>query len=54
MLGLFVICATVYILIKNTQGSDIIEPKVIYGDVFMLLIGLAMGAFATYVVIFAK
>ncbi|MBU3076048.1 MFS transporter [Clostridium estertheticum] len=34
--------------------SDIIEPEVIYESIFMLLIGLAMGSFATYVVLFAK
>ncbi|MBU3175312.1 MFS transporter [Clostridium estertheticum] len=46
------------IVTQNAEGkdflSDIIEPKVLYESIFMLLIGLAMGAFATYVVLFAK
>jgi MFS family permease len=34
--------------------SEVIEPKVLYQSVFLLLVGLATGGFNTYVVLFSK
>lgn len=66
LLEMISIFLTFFIKIDNTKKpienkvgikeflSDIIEPKVIYQSMFMLLIGLVTGAFSTYVVLFAK
>ena len=40
---------------KDTHWlSDVVEPKVIFESVFILLLGLLMGACDTYVVLYAK
>lgn len=40
---------------EHTRGlSEIIEPKVIYESGFILLLGLLMGAFDTYMVLYAQ
>jgi MFS family permease len=65
LLGMTGLLSTCFITVDNRQTpikkfrtkdflSDMIEPKVFYEAVFLLLVGLAMGGYNTYVILFAR